>query len=50
MGVVINFFIEDSKVHFEINLKAAEQDNIQISAQLVRLGRIVSGEQTAGGP
>lgn len=40
-GGVINFYIEDGKVHFEINPDAAERENLKISSQLLRLGKIV---------
>ncbi|MBI4710040.1 MAG: YfiR family protein [Nitrospirae bacterium] len=42
-GVVINFFIEDEKVRFEINPKAAEDAGLKISSKLLKLGRIVKG-------
>jgi hypothetical protein len=44
-GGVINFYVEDNKVRFEINPKAAERASLQISAQLLRLGRVVTDEQ-----
>lgn len=40
-GVVINFYLEQNKVRFEINLKAASQNNIKISSQVLKLARIV---------
>ncbi|MDR3706792.1 MAG: YfiR family protein [Capsulimonadaceae bacterium] len=48
-GGMINFFIEENKVRFEINPRAAERANLQISAQLLRLGRVVADEQSANG-
>ena len=40
-GVAINFYIEDEKVRFEINPKAAESADLKISSKLLKLGRIV---------
>lgn len=40
-GGVMNFYIEDGKVHFEINPDAAAREKLKISAQLFRLGKIV---------
>lgn len=40
-GGVINFYLEDDKVHFEINPDAADRENLKISSQLFRLGKIV---------
>ena len=45
-GGVINFYVDDNKVRFEINPKAADRASLQISAQLLRLGRVVPDEQT----
>jgi hypothetical protein len=41
-GGIINFVIEDDKVHFEINVEAAKQSDITISSRLLALARIVS--------
>lgn len=40
-GVMINFFLEENKVRFEINVKAAEQAGLKISSKLLRLARLV---------
>lgn len=40
-GGVLNFFLEDGKVHFEINPDAAAREKLEISSQLFRLGKIV---------
>lgn len=37
----MNFYIEHSRVHFEINPDAAEREKLYISSQLFRLGKIV---------
>jgi hypothetical protein len=43
-GVIINMFIEDSKVRFEINQAAALKSKLQISSRLLRLARLAGGE------
>jgi hypothetical protein len=40
-GGVINFIVKDSKIHFEINPRAAERARLQISSRLLGLARIV---------
>jgi hypothetical protein len=40
---MIGFFLEDSKVRFEINLTAAEHANLKISARLLSLTKTVIG-------
>lgn len=40
-GIMINFYIEDGKVRFEINIKSAERAGIKISSELLKLSRIV---------
>lgn len=42
-GGMIGFFLEDDKVRFEINLSAAEQANLKISARLLALAKTVIG-------
>jgi len=42
-GVIINFYIKDEKVRFEINVDAAKRANLKISAKLLRLAKIVHG-------
>jgi hypothetical protein len=36
-GGIINFVLEDNKVHFEVNVEAAKQANITISSRLLSL-------------
>ncbi|HNT69225.1 MAG TPA: YfiR family protein [Syntrophorhabdaceae bacterium] len=43
-GVIINFYFEDKKIRFEINLDAAREAQFSISSQLLRLARIVKDE------
>jgi hypothetical protein len=40
-GGCVNFFIEANKIRFEINLQAAKQQQLRISAKLLALSRIV---------
>jgi len=39
--VIINFYLQDGKVRFEINVGASHRENLQISSKLLRLARIV---------
>ena len=40
-GGIINFYLDDNKVHFEINPDAAKRRGINISPKLLALARIV---------
>ncbi len=40
-GVMINFFMEDNKVRFKINLKQAQQAGFKISSRLLKLAVIL---------
>lgn len=40
-GGVINFFAEDNRIRFEINVEAAKQQRLQISSKLMTLGKVV---------
>ncbi len=40
-GGMINFVLEDKRVHFEINLAAAQRGRLKISSKLLNLARIV---------
>ena len=40
-AVVVNFYIEDKKVQFEINIGAAERAGLRINSNLLKLGKIV---------
>jgi hypothetical protein len=44
-GGIINFTIEDGRVRFEINLKAAERAHVQVSSRLLSLAQIVKGNR-----
>ncbi|MGD9722869.1 MAG: YfiR family protein [Pirellulales bacterium] len=40
-GGCINFFIQDNKIRFEVNLEAARQQRLKVSAKLLALAKIV---------
>jgi len=40
---MIGFLWEDNKVHFEINLEAAERAKLKVSARLLTLAKTVIG-------
>lgn len=42
-GGVVNFFLMEDQVRFEINVKKAEKLRIKINSQLLKLARIVPG-------
>jgi hypothetical protein len=48
MGVVINFFLEQDVVHFEINLDEARRTGLTFSTKLLKLARVVRSHE--GGP
>jgi hypothetical protein len=39
---VINFYLKNGKVRFEINVEASRRENLKISSKLLRLARIVN--------
>ena len=41
MGGVINFVLDDNRVRFEINLKAAELAHLKVSARLLTVAKLV---------
>jgi hypothetical protein len=41
-GLVVNFYLQDDKVRFEINVEASRVAGLTISSQLLKLARIVS--------
>jgi len=43
-GGAVNFFMEDRKVRFEINPKAADREGLKISSRLLQLAQLVSDE------
>jgi YfiR/HmsC-like len=48
-GGVINFFLEDDRVRFEINLAAAARAGLRISSKLLTLARVVDRGPAGGG-
>jgi len=40
-GGVINFKLEDGAVHFEVNLEAARQKDLEISSKLLGVSRVI---------
>jgi len=40
-GVVVNFYLENNKVRFEINIETAKQHQLKISSKLLGLARII---------
>jgi hypothetical protein len=40
-GGIINFYLEDGRVHFEIRPSVAHATGLHVSAQLLRLGKIL---------
>jgi len=43
-GAMVNFFPEDGKIRFEINVGASRRAGLKISSQLLKLARIVEEE------
>lgn len=41
-GVMVNFYIENSKIRFEINMEAANMAGLKISSNLLRMGTIIA--------
>ena len=49
MGGIINFVLDDNRVRFEINQKAAELMHLKLSARLLTVAKLVlSGDQAGG--
>lgn len=42
-GVALNFYLEGSKVRFEVNVEAARRAGVSLQARLISLGRPVRG-------
>lgn len=41
LGAIVNFFVEDGRLRFEINQNRAQAEGLVLSSQLLRLGKIV---------
>jgi hypothetical protein len=48
LGGTINFVLDDGRVRFEINLKAAELGHLKISARLLTVAKVVLNEAPGG--
>ena len=46
-GVAVNFFLENDRVRFEINLATLRRDHLEISAKLLRLARLLKSDPPA---
>ena len=44
-GGTLEFFIEDNKLNFEINMETVKQTRLQVSSKLLRLARIVGRKE-----
>ncbi len=42
--IMINFFTEDNKIHFEINQNIVRENNFKISSRLLRIARITESK------
>jgi hypothetical protein len=49
LGGIINFTLEDNKVHFEVNVAAADRAGLKISSKLLSLAKIVRDSRPGGG-
>jgi hypothetical protein len=41
-GVMVNFYLENNKIRFEVNLEAANLAGLKISSNLLRMGTIIA--------
>jgi hypothetical protein len=46
MGGIINFVLDDGRVRFEINVKAAERGHLKISARLLTVAKLIVTDDT----
>lgn len=46
-GGIINWFVEEKKIRFEINIAAAKQAKLEIRSNLLRLAKRIIGENAA---
>jgi len=49
MGGVINFVLDENRVRFEINLKAAERAHLKLSARLLTVAKLIVVEEEVRG-
>jgi hypothetical protein len=48
MGGIINFVLDENRVRFEINLKAAERAHLKLSARLLTVAKLIVDEKGTG--
>ncbi|WP_052566826.1 YfiR family protein [Candidatus Magnetobacterium casense] len=41
-GVMVNFYLENDKIRFEINIEAAQTAGLKISSNLLKMGKIIA--------
>jgi hypothetical protein len=41
LGGIINFFVQNNRVRFEINVNSAERAGLKLSSQLLSLAKVV---------
>jgi hypothetical protein len=44
-GVILNFYEEESKVRFQVNLEAAKRSRLRLDSRLLKLATIVSSRK-----
>jgi hypothetical protein len=49
MGGVINFVLDENRVRFEINVKAAERAHLKLSARLLTVAKLIVTDEEAQG-
>ena len=49
MGGMINFVLDESRVRFEINVKAAERAHLKLSARLLTVAKLIVAEEEIRG-
>jgi hypothetical protein len=47
MGGIINFILDDGRVRFEVNVKAAERAHLKVSARLLTVAKIIVSDEEA---
>ncbi|UCH93842.1 MAG: YfiR family protein [Candidatus Aminicenantes bacterium] len=48
-GIIINFYIQSSRVRFEINYEASKKASLQMHSQLFAIGRVVKTKRSFNG-
>ncbi len=49
MGGIINFVLDENRVRFEINVKAAERVHLKLSARLLTVAKLIVTDEEAQG-